>query len=538
MPAGKKQMKEVGQMKKSCLLAVLCLVLSAWPVMAAETEKESSLIQEAQDPSSLLDSSEFFKEILEADDYYVQQGQYRELDTVKLASEGKLLSCFGNNAGSAYIVFNLPAAPEQDTSLGSEKMGWPDETATFYDDPKVENYPANPYFAPGGWEYKLREDEAIVLITPLPGECKYYSFINYLMFTEQKPGKDYTNERAFFSAGDETTGLYHPIFGSIGNSVNMMNIGHNGDSIYDTCAVIVISANQTVTEEVVNSLHEAGFEDEMINVMPIPARTYRMGLEKGADTFSFLQRVSQPQDPDAYRDYLDHISERAVLYRITPKEEVPSDPYPNETVIPRGTGVHEAADLDDAEKHLEMIREKLIAEYGDEYDYEEKTCDIAVPEGLTAYYMDFNAKGDNRDAMYLMTQDFTLDSDEDFIVIYGANHTATGKGLYANAVLYARPMLNGVVSVYDSLFEGTADSYLKDDPDADKYYVYKMARTRMDENTAIIEYSTGNEKGQYYGVDNGNPVIVAFRSYLEDTGTGASYYEIIYDRVIVFHKKS
>ena len=342
MPAGKKQMKEVGQMKKSCLLAVLCLVLSAWPVMAAETEKESSLIQEAQDPSSLLDSSEFFKEILEADDYYVQQGQYRELDTVKLASEGKLLSCFGNNAGSAYIVFNLPAAPEQDTSLGSEKMGWPDETATFYDDPKVENYPANPYFAPGGWEYKLREDEAIVLITPLPGECKYYSFINYLMFTEQKPGKDYTNERAFFSAGDETTGLYHPIFGSIGNSVNMMNIGHNGDSIYDTCAVIVISANQTVTEEVVNSLHEAGFEDEMINVMPIPARTYRMGLEKGADTFSFLQRVSQPQDPDAYRDYLDHISERAVLYRITPKEEVPSDPYPNETVIPRGTGVHEA----------------------------------------------------------------------------------------------------------------------------------------------------------------------------------------------------
>ena len=104
-------------MKKSCLLAVLCLVLSAWPVMAAETEKESSLIQEAQDPSSLLDSSEFFKEILEADDYYVQQGQYRELDTVKLASEGKLLSCFGNNAGSAYIVFNLPAAPEQDTSI-------------------------------------------------------------------------------------------------------------------------------------------------------------------------------------------------------------------------------------------------------------------------------------------------------------------------------------------------------------------------------------------------------------------------------------
>jgi hypothetical protein len=98
-------------------------------------------------------------------------------------------------------------------------------------------------------------------------------------------------------------------------------------------------------------------------------------------------------------------------------------------------------------------------------------------------------------------------------------------------------MLNGVVSIYDSIFEGSAQPYLKDDPDADKYYVYKMARTRMDDDTAIIEYSTGNEKGKYYGVDNGNPVIVAFRSYLEDTGTGASYYEVIYDRVIVFHKK-
>ena len=59
----------------------------------------------------------------------------------------------------------------------------------------------------------------------------------------------------------------------------------------------------------------------------------------------------------------------------------------------------------------------------------------------------------------------------------------------------------------------------------------------MDENTALIEYSTGNEKGRFYGVDNGNPVLLAFRSYLENTGTGASYYEVIYDRAMVFHKK-
>ena len=100
---------------------------------------------------------ELLKTLLEEDAFRVQKGIYRELDTVKEASAGRLLSCFGNNAGSAYIVFSLPSAPEQDTSLGSEKLGWPDEIATVYDDPTVENAPANPYFAPGGWEYNLHQ---------------------------------------------------------------------------------------------------------------------------------------------------------------------------------------------------------------------------------------------------------------------------------------------------------------------------------------------------------------------------------------------
>ena len=71
----------------------------------------------------------------------------------------------------------------------------------------------------------------------------------------------------------------------------------------------------------------------------------------------------------------------------------------------------------------------------------------------------------------------------------------------------------------------------------DQYYVYKMARTKMDDYTSVIEYSTGNEKGKYYGVDNGNTLLLAFRAYLDETNVGASYYEVIYDRAIVFHKK-
>lgn len=450
--------------------------------------------------------------LLEDSSFTVQQGSFYELDTIKAASEGKLMSCFGNNAGSSYMVFNLPDAPDQEVP--------------------------NPTFPPGGWQYKLCQDEAIVLVTPLPPECVYYSFINYIMFTEQKDGKDYTNEAGFFSAGDETTGLYHPIFGSIGEPVNMLNIKHSEDSAFDSSAVLVISANQTVTAQVTDQLHAAGFDDSVINVMPIPSETYHMGLEKGADTFAFLGRISQPADSDACSDYFSTLAEKSTVYRITPETEQKADPYENATVVPRGTGKHETEVMDSPAENLDMIRNSIIAEYADEYDYEELKTDIAVPEGLTAYYNDTNSQGDNRDTTYLMTKDFTLNSDDDFIVVYGVNHTETGKARYSNAVLYGRPMLNGVCSVYDSLFNGSADKYLGDDcENPDQYYVYKMARTQIDDYTALIEYSTGNEKGKFYGVDNGNPLLLAFRAYLDETDVGASYYEIIYDRAIVFHKK-
>ena len=139
-----------------------------------------------------------------------------------------------------------------------------------------------------------------------------------------------------------------------------------------------------------------------------------------------------------------------------------------------------------------------------------------------------------------MTENFTLTSDDDFVVVYGVNHTTTGKAVYSNAVLYARPMLNGVCSIYNGLFEGSAAQYLPEGGDG--YYVYKMARpgwSGADEFTVEIPYSTGNEQGIYYGVDNDNTVLAAFRAYIEpETGVGASYYEIVYDRAIVFHRRA
>ncbi len=483
-------------------------------------------------------SPEELRSQLENAQFYVQDGTLYEFDTLKLASEGKLLTCFGNNAGSTYLILNMPPAPEQDSAKGDPEKGWDGEIPSAYDDPEVENYPANPYFSPAGMSFKLRQDEAVVVIFPTPDECKYWSYIAYDMFAAQVEGKDYTNEKGFFPIGDDESGHYHTIFGSIGSPINMQNANHDGDSAFGSKSVIVLCANSSVRDTVMSCLDEAGYPEGMVNVMEIPSGVYRMGLEKGKDTFSLFGRISQPVDRDAYDSYMEGLSENATVFRVTPRQEVAAAPFDVKPLQARGSGVHEAERLGDVTSRLETIRASIIDKYSDEYDYEELSTDIAFADGMTSYINDANAQGDVHDAAYLITGDFELKSDEDFVVVYGVNHVNTGKAHYFNAVLHERPLINGVCSIYDSLLTDSAKEYLGDAADeADGYYVYKMARDQMDDKTAIIPYSTGNEQGKYYGVDNNSPVFVLFRIYLDETGVGADYYELVNDRAIVFHKK-
>ena len=483
-------------------------------------------------------STKEIRTLLEDDGFYVQEGTLYEFDTLRLASEGKLLTCFGNNAGSAYLILNLPPAPEQDAAKGNEERGWDGEKASAYDDPEVENAPANPFFNPAGIHFKLRQDEAVIVVTKLPGACKYWSFIAYQMFTAQQEGKDYSNQKGFFGIGNEESGLYHTIFGSIGEPVNMLNARHDGDSPFGTMAVIVLCANRRTGDRVTAALNGAGYPESMVNIMEIPAGIYRMGLEKGKDTFSLFGRISQPEDREAYDAYMAALPETASVFRVTPKTEIPSEAFEAKPLTPRGSGVHEAAQVEACTENLDQIRKAIIDRYADEYDYEELTTEISIIDGLTAYSNDVNANGDVHDAAYLITPDFTLKGDEDFVVVYGVNHAKTGKAHYFNAVLHARPLFNGVCTVFDSMVNGSAAAFLPGNTEAaEGFYVYKMARTKMDENTTVIPYSTGNEQGKFYGVDNENPVFVLFRLYLDETGVGASYYELVNDRVIVFHKK-
>ena len=266
-------------MKK--LIALMLALLAAWPACALAEKENADLFAEALSETC-----------------HVQEGHFEHMDTIALASQGKLISCFGNNAGSGYLVPMIPPAPNQEPAPATEmgQMTWPAEEPSALYDPAAENAPANPYFSPVGWTYKLRQDEAVVLVGTLPPACKYFSLINYVFASAVKPGKEYT-ERSFFKYGSAEAGVYHPVFASLGEPVNMNNIRYaGGETCFGGQFAYIASGNQNTAEAIRAALIEAGFDAGMINIAPFYADTLRMGLEKGADVFTILMRTSQPED--------------------------------------------------------------------------------------------------------------------------------------------------------------------------------------------------------------------------------------------------
>ncbi len=174
-------------MKKALCLILALLALLSLGAACAETETADSL-------ASLLSET-----------CDVQAGHFEYMDTIALASRGKLISCFGNNADSGYLVSMIPSA--------------------LYD-ASAEKAPANPYFSPVGWTYKLRQDEAVVLVGTLPPECKYFSLINYVFSSAVKPGKTY-GERSFFQYGSAEAGAHHPVFASMPMNWRLRGTSHS-----------------------------------------------------------------------------------------------------------------------------------------------------------------------------------------------------------------------------------------------------------------------------------------------------------------------
>jgi hypothetical protein len=277
-----------------------------------------------------------------------------------------------------------------------------------------------------------------------------------------------------------------------------------------------------------------------------------MGVENTSDTFGVFIRPSLFADKKVGDAYI--ANKPAKVFRITPNESTKLDPYNMPELRVRGTGKTEL----DLTIDLNELRQAILTKYSG-LNATELPTSMTTTTGNDGIFRGIDVLGPDNDACYLWTGNQTISSPtppfpnlslyynflrnppvtlgndtNEFIIVYGVNHVATGKATYQNFVPYGADVWNGVGMITDMDFNGTAEAYLPDNPNAKYLYVYKIARNCVgDQHCFEVPY---NAKG--YGIDLDQPIMIGWRLYLEKaTMTGPSYSEIVYDRAIKFDPK-
>jgi hypothetical protein len=465
---------------------------------------------------------EAFKQTLEQDGFTVQQGRIGYLDIIKLYDTGVLPSAYGNNPSTKYLTYFVPPAPGRIVpelfSRITKALGMGQDKSAFW---------------------TLGPDEAVVFIGRTPPECRYFSFDHYLL------SRTYGNEPRW-------------IFANLADTVNNLVIKTEGTpnaaagNPFNQTTVIVATADRGVDQRIQAAAIRAGYSSEIFNTQVFPSSMLNMNLEDSSDNFLILIRPALYKDKQAGNDYLNNTP--ATVLRITPNESVKLDPYDYPKLRLRGTGTTELDLMDD----LEKLRTAIMDKYNGSNATELPTS-IAVPMGSDAIQRGIDAVGPNNDAFYLWSANQTVSSQtppfpnltlyydflrnpaitlgndaDEFIIVYGVNHVATGKATYSNFAVYGADVWNGVGAIEDPVFNGTAEEYLPDNPNAKYLYVYKIARNCSgDPHCFAVPTGPGA-----YGIALDQPLMIAWRSYLEkSTKTGPSSSEMVYDRAIKFDPK-
>ncbi len=461
-----------------------------------------------------------FKQALEKDGFTVQKGGIGFFDVIKLYDLGVLPNALGNNPSTKYLTFFVPPAPGHKLPKELTKiaaiLGINLEATTFWN---------------------LGPDEAIVFVGRTPPECRYFSTDLQLV------GRTYGNEARW-------------IFSNIDDTVNNLVINTEGTphgaagNPFNQTTVIVTTSDRGIDQRIRAAALSAGYPDGIFNTQVLPSSMLNLGLENSSDTFLIAMRPAFYKDKQAGDNYLNNTP--AIVFRVTPNQTTKLDPYDYPKLRVRGTGKTEF----DLTKDLEQLKEAILKRYSN-LNATELPTSMAVPsDGIQR---GIEAMGPDNDACYLWTSsltpfsptppfpnlskyyDFqphptvTLGNDtNEFIIIYGVNHVATGKATYSSATIYGAAGWNGVGTIHDAYFNGTAEAYLPNDPNAKYLYVYKIARhANGDPHCFELPYGPGA-----YGIALDQPLMIAWRSYLEKaTKTGPSYSEIVYDRAIKFSPK-
>ncbi len=442
-----------------------------------------------------LEQTNALREALENEGFLVQEGKLETFDVLKIFDAGLIPSCWGNNPTTPYMIYKLPVAPGQtapnmitDVPLRPENKGlWGDN--------------------------RFRPDEAVLFIGKTPPEVKYFSYRSYLC------------NRYF-----PIEGKVRRIFASLGDTLSNFTINTSGtpDDPFEKETIIISTADRGIDSRIREVLKQTGYSPDIINTDIIPHSLVKMGLKEEDDTFIFMHRIALFADEAKGEQYLQ--SNPGIVWRLTPKTSVLTDPFPIPPLLVRGTGDTSELDLMGA---VDDLRQAIIDKYSD-YQFNDLSTSLWVLEGYDAIQRGVDVLGETRDAVYLITSNFSLaDNPDDFVILYGVNHGVTGKVIYSNIAIYGAEYLNGVNAVIDQKLIGTAEEYLPAHPEAKYLYVWKVARrANGDEQCLDVPWGKGAA-----GVELDQEMFIGYRAYIEKaTKVGPNWSEILYDRAIHFTK--
>jgi len=415
---------------------------------------------------------------LAARDFIVQPGSFEFLDLSSCCDT----FCSGNNPSSPYAAFFVPPGPGQSTPNPSPR---PDGLAS---------------------SYRMRHDEAIVFVGPPPPRAAYFGFTPYLM-TRAAPD-----------------GTEKSIFASLSETLNHLVI-HNP---FEGMTAIIVAADRNTGAAARAALIDSGVPDTAINLITLDPALARFGLGSGTDTFGVLFRMALVTDAAKELAYL--ANPGGTVYRITPRTtgtfaKLTSPPARPKATSPTETSLRPA---------VQRLGDAIVAA-NPSYTARTVSVDEGVPDPIACIANLTFCGGDNRDTNYPGTKVRVVFSDpDDFYVVFGVDHTKTGKTAYANASVYAVEKLVGLASVASDEYANSARRYRPNDPDADKLYAWKLARSCHAEPYCLeIPYGTCPT-----GMPDGALGTINFRTYLEPSSKTAPLPStLIRDRIVAFKRK-
>ncbi|NCG22155.1 MAG: hypothetical protein GWP91_24325 [Rhodobacterales bacterium] len=393
-----------------------------------------------------------FRRSLVGLDYSVVDGELRFLDEASCCAD---VTCWKRTESVDYGVYYFPLAEAE----------LPHPTSLLEADGK-------------GLAWRLDPNEAVVLIVRTPPRAKYFSFRSYVHDRQGASGRA-------------------TAFASLGDTLNLLLLGTEGGEAFEDTTVVITTADRQTAQDVTELLVNAGFTQQSINIDVLPGDLVNLGLNDEADTIRMNFRVAAILDEAERAAYL--ASPGATLLRVSPNRFDAPIPYPHPDYRQPGNGGSEDYLL----PALDALRSAILEAHAD-LTYLESGINIQEPDPNVDCW-----PGCNRDATYSNTNQFNLFGDDDFLLVYGVNHEATGMATYANAVIFGAANDDSGGAVDSQMMPGSARFYLPDHPDADLLYAWRFARNCIGQTYCTeVPYTCP-------GVDIDERASIHYRAYLD-----------------------